>query len=519
MSAREGGVVDARRPETPGAPRARMMLARARWASRAFSTYRTDQIKKIVHEVSEQAFQNAERFARDAVEETGMGVVEHKRRKNEACSRGLVERYAAHDYAGVRIDPERRIVELPKPAGVILALTPSTNPIATVYFKVLLALMTRNAVVVSPHPLAQRVSVEAVRLLSQAAVAAGAPDGAIQVVEEPTIPLIEALMADPGTDVIVATGGTAVVRAAYHSGNPALGVGPGNVPAFVDASADLGRAARCLIESKSFDNSILCTNESTLIAEERIAEALISELRGAGAAVLDQQAADRIRAACYPGGRIETALAGKDAVALARAAQIDVPAGTRVLVAPFEMVAPEEPLAHEKLFPLLGMVRVPDAQRGIDAARALLRIGGAGHSAVIHSHTPATILAYGAAVNVLRVSVNAPGSTGAAGLDTHLPLTMTIGTGFFGRSSLTQSLQPEHLVQWTRVAYASDPSERFDDFTGLEPWSAVPAAEPVPEPAAGVGTAIWDSSTPPGELTREQLRSLILAELHEVVRG
>ena len=142
-----------------------------------------------------QAFQNAERFAQEAVEETGMGVVEHKRRKNEACSRGLVERYARRDYAGVRIDPERKLVEVPKPAGVILALTPSTNPIATVYFKVLLALMTRNAVVVSPHPMARKVSVEAVGLMAQAAVAAGAPDGCIQVVEEPTIPLIEALMA------------------------------------------------------------------------------------------------------------------------------------------------------------------------------------------------------------------------------------------------------------------------------------------------------------------------------------
>ncbi len=525
MSDREGGVVDARRAETPGAPRARMMLQRGRWAANAFARYDSAQIQKIVHMVADGAFQNAERFAREAVEETGMGVVEHKRRKNEACSKGLVERYAGSDYAGVRVDAERRMVEVPKPAGVILALTPSTNPIATVYFKVLLALMTRNAIVVSPHPLARRVSVDAVKLMAQAAVAAGAPDGCIQVVEEPTIPLIEALMADPGTDVIVATGGTAVVRAAYRSGNPSLGVGPGNVPVLVDASADVSRAARCLVDSKSFDNSILCTNESTLIAEERIADRLVSELGSAGAAVLDAEATDRIRAACYPEGRIDTALAGKDAMALAQAAEIRVPSGTRVLVAPFEMVVPEEPLAHEKLFPLLGMVRVPNARRGIDAACALLRIGGAGHSAVIHSHMPATILAYGAAVRVLRVTVNAPGSTGSAGLDTHLPLTMTVGTGFFGRSSLTESLQPEHLVQWTRVAYASDPGERFGDFTGLEPWSALAAAEPVsaaeplttaPGTAAG-GRPMADQ--PDGGLSREDLRRLILAELRELVRS
>jgi hypothetical protein len=180
------------------------------------------------------------------------------------------------------------------------------------------------------------------------------------------------------------------------------------------------------------------------------------------------------------------------------------------------MVVPEEPLAHEKLFPLLGMVRVPDAQRGIDAACALLRIGGAGHSAVIHSQTPATILAYGAAVRVLRVSVNAPGSTGASGLDTHLPVTMTIGTGFFGRSSLTESLQPDHLVQWTRVAYASDPSQPFGDFTGLQPWSSLPAAEPIaaPSPSPSPATQPADAG-----LSRDELRRLILAELREVVRS
>jgi acetaldehyde dehydrogenase / alcohol dehydrogenase len=521
MSTREGGVVDAYRTETPGAPRARMMLQRARWAATAFADYPPDQICHIVDAVAEAGFQNAERFARQTVEETGMGVVEHKRIKNEACSRGLVERYGARDYASVRIDPERRIVQVPKPAGVIFALTPSTNPIATVYFKVLLALMTRNAIVVSPHPMARKVSVDAVAVMANAAVGAGAPDGCIQIVEEPTIPLIEALMADPGTDVIVATGGTAVVRAAYHSGNPALGVGPGNVPAFVDASADFGHAARCLVESKAFDNSILCTNESTLIAEERIADRLCSELRSAGAAILDEEQTSRIRATCYPEGRINVSLAGKDAVALAHLAEINVPSQTRVLVAPFEMIAPEEPLAHEKLFPLLGMVRVPHAQRGIDAARAMLRIGGAGHSAVIHSHTPATVLAYGAALKVLRVTVNAPGSIGSAGLETHLPLTMTVGTGFFGRSSLTESLQPDHLVQWTQVAYASDPSERFDDFTGLQPWTALPASGPIRSPVAGDLTASAASAAPEsgGGISREELRQLIIAELREVVRG
>jgi len=405
----------------------------------------------------------------------------------------------------VRIDAGAKIVEVPRPAGVVLALTPSTNPVATVYFNVILALMARNAVVVSPHPLARKVCVEAVHVLARAAVAAGAPDGCLQVVEEPTIPLIEALMSDRGVDVIVATGGTAVVRAAYRSGNPSLGVGPGNVPALVDASADVARAARCLAESKAFDNSILCTNESTAIVEERVAGAFDRELERNGAHVLDAGEAARARAALYPEGRIETKLAGKDAAALAAAAEIKIPAGTRVLVAPFPLVVPEEPLAREKLFPLLGLVRVPDAARGIDAARALLRIGGAGHSAVIHSRDPRTILAYGAALGVLRITVNAPGSTGSAGLDTNLAPTMTVGTGFFGSSSLTENLEPRHLTQWTRLAYAKD--EAFGDFSGLQPWSARPEPAPVKAPRNN------------GEITREDLRRLILDELRELVGG
>jgi acyl-CoA reductase-like NAD-dependent aldehyde dehydrogenase len=360
--------------------------------------------------------------------------------------------------------------------------------------------------VVSPHPLARRVCAEAVQALAEAAVAAGAPDGCLQVVEEPTIPLIEALMGDEEVDVIVATGGTAVVRAAYRSGNPALGVGPGNVPALVDATADPANAARCLADSKAFDNSILCTNESVAIVEERIADAFRRELARNGAHVLDEEGAARVRETLYPGGHIDTAFAGKDAEALAAAAGLRVPAGTRVLVAPFARVVPEEPLALEKLFPLLGMVVVPDAARGIDAARALLRIGGPGHSAVIHSRDPKTILAYGASVRVLRVTVNAPGSTGSAGLDTNLAPSMTIGTGFFGRSSLTENLLPSHLMQWTRIAYAADPSQPFGDFERLEPWSARPAAAPV---AAAAPT---DPS-----LSREDLRQLIIDELRELV--
>jgi acetaldehyde dehydrogenase/alcohol dehydrogenase len=462
-----------------------------------------------VEAVAEAAYQNAERYAEWAVRETGMGVVEHKRIKNEVCSRGIAETYRHDDYVSARIDHERRIVEVPRPAGVVLALTPSTNPVSSVYFKVLLSLLTRNAVVVSPHPMARECCVDAARLLADAAVRAGAPDGCVQVVEEPTIPLIEALMSDVTTDVIVATGGTAVVRAAYRSGNPAIGVGPGNVPVLVDATADLVRAARCIVDSKAFDNSILCTNESVLIAEERIADALERELVKQGAHVCSAAEAGTLRETVFPEGHWELALVGKDAQTIARAADIRVSPRTRVLVAPFALVVPEEPLAREKLFPVLGLLRVPDARRGIDAARALVRIGGAGHSAVIHSNDPRTIMAYGSAVNVLRVAVNAGGSTGSSGFETGLAPSMTIGTGFFGRSSLGGNLEPKHLVNWTQIAYVTDPAVPFGAFEGLEPWSAEPELVPRISPADTNGN---------DDGMRDEIRRLVVEELRELMR-
>jgi len=495
-------------PETAGVPRARMMLQRAHWAATAFAEFDLDRTRRVVDAVADEAYRNAKRYAEWAVEETGMGVAEHKRVKNEACSKGVVDWWGDGDYVSARVDADARIVEIPRPAGVVLALTPSTNPIATVYFKVLLSLMTRNAVVVSPHPLAREVSTDAVSHLARAAVAAGAPDGCVQVVEEPTIPLIEALMSDPTTDVIVATGGTAVVRAAYRSGNPAWGVGPGNVPALVDQTADLGATAKRLMDSKSFDNSILCTNESCVIVEERVADALEKELGRHGGLVLSSEDVAAVRATLYPEGRMRLDMVGKDAQTLAQEARIRVPSSTRVLVAPFSLVVPEEPLAREKLFPLLGLVRVLDARRGIDAARAMLRIGGAGHSAAIHSRDPRTVMAYGAAVQVLRVAVNVGASTGAAGIGTNLAPTMTVGTGFFGRSALGENLEPRHLINLTRVAYASDSAEPFSDFDGLQPWNTVLHAEPLPAPEMPVEV----------RLAREDIRRVVLEELRELVR-
>lgn len=444
------------------------MLERARWAAGAFSDMPLDHVRRIVDAVADACVREARSLAEEAVRETGFGVVEHKALKNELCSRGVVDTYRHEDFCSHRIDEARKIVEVPRPAGVVFALTPSTNPVCTVFFKSLLALMTRNAVVVSPHPLAKRCSTRAAEIVAEAAERAGAPDGVVQVIPEPSVELIHHVMASPRINVTVATGGNPVVRAAYSSGNPALGVGPGNNPAYVDASADVAKAARDIVDSKSFDNSILCTNESAVLAHEGIADALMREMQRHGCAVVSDRDRDRLEEVLFPGGAFNTALVGKDAAVIAREAGIRVPDRTRVLLVPLERVGDDYPLSREKLCPVLGVLPVESLSAGISAARAMTRRHGGGHSAAIHAADADAILRFSAALPVLRVAVNAPCSTGAAGFQTHLPPTMTIGTGFFGRSSIGENLRPDHLVQWTKLAFDKDAAVRFPSFQGLD---------------------------------------------------
>ena len=510
--------------EPAGVPRGRAMVERADWAGRSYARYDAASVNRIVEAAAQALAHHAQEFASKAVAETGFGVVEHKVLKNLGCSTGLLETYRGHDYATPEIDEANKIVSIPRPAGVIFALTPSTNPVATVSFKILLALMTRNAIIISPHPMAKRVCAEAARVMADAAVKAGAPDGIIQIVEDPSIPLINALMTDERVDVVVATGGTPVVRSAYRSGNPAIGVGPGNVPVLVDATADIAKTAERIIESKAFDNSILCTNESVVIAEEAIADKLLAAFQREGAYVLKADEVNAVRELVFPKGHFNTKLVGKDASHVAELAGIRVPAKTRVLVAPFDLVVPEEPLAHEKLLPVLGFVRVPTAKRGIDVARAVLRITGAGHSSAIHSSNPALIMEFSAAVPVLRVSVNVGNSLGASGFHTNLPPSMTIGTGYFGRSSVGENLQPKHLVNYTRLAYNSDVREVMPSFAGLNPWTAPHGPVPV-YPRASNENPTFDASTVRTPLTsdvaelRDEIRRLIVEELHSLMKG
>jgi acyl-CoA reductase-like NAD-dependent aldehyde dehydrogenase len=460
---------------------AKQLVEKARWAASAFASYSRAEVLAIAEAAAKAAAAQSRKYADWAVEETGFGVPDHKEIKNRLCSIGLFEHYRNDNYTDYRIDAAHKTVEIPRPAGVIFALTPSTNPVCTVFYKALLALLTRNAIVVSPHPMAKKCCTDAAKLIARAAEEAGAPDGAIQVIEEPSLPIIDQIMKSERIDVILATGGTAMVRAAYSSGNPALGVGPGNVPAYVDDTAEISAAAKHIVDSKAFDHSILCTNESAVIAHASISERLLLELRRQGCHLLSAEERDVLGAHLFPMGKFNIPLIGKSAQHIAQSAGIRVPRNTRVLLAPLERIGDDYLLSREKLCPVLGYYEVSGREAALTAARAMVRRQGQGHSAAIHAQDSGIILRYGAELNVLRIAVNVGASTGAAGFDTFLAPTMTVGTGFFGRSAVSENVGPQHLVQWVKIAYNKSDAVKFGNFENL----ALPRPASKPRPPQG----------------------------------
>jgi acetaldehyde dehydrogenase/alcohol dehydrogenase len=509
---------------------AAQMVEKARWAAASFATYPRAAVLAIAGAAAKAAAAEARRYADWAVEETGFGNADHKEIKNRLCSTGLFDHYKDQNFTDYRVDPETRTVAIPKPAGVIFALTPSTNPVCSVFFKAIIALLTRNAILISPHPAAKACCADAARLIGRAAEKAGAPDGIVQVIDEPNLPIIDAIMKSDRIDLILATGGSPMVRAAYSSGNPAIGVGPGNNPAYVDETADVAKAAKAIADSKAFDNAILCTNESAVIAHAPIAARLAAEMKRQGCHMLSIDERDRLAEHLFLGGKFNVSLIGKPAEKIAESAGLRVPRGTRVLLVPLERIGDDYPLSREKLCPVLGFYDVPTRDAGLTACRAMIRNRGAGHSAAIHAADPAVILRFAAEMDVLRVAINVGCSTGAAGFDTFLAPTMTVGTGFFGRSSVGENIGPQHLIQWTKIVYNSAADVRFGDFTGLtlpEPatrprlpegkidysfdWVGGKPSRPVNAPA--------ESDDYDADELRAEIRQLILEELRAIQRG
>lgn len=429
------------------------LLTLANWAATEFSQFTPNQVEHIAQKVSQAALERAEHYADWAVKETGFGNVADKTLKNQVNATAQLDGFDFNKHCGVTVDAQKQVLEIAKPAGVIAALIPSTSPVATIYYKVMASLLTRNAIILCPHPGAKACSIDAADYLAQVAEQAGAPKGVIQTLRAPSVALVGELMQSDQVNLILATGGPAMVRAAYSSGNPALGVGPGNVACYVDSGADIDNAAQCLVQSKSFDNSLLCTCESVIIAHEQIADLLAMKMQAFGGYHVAGTELDKLRHYLYPEGQLNPKAIGKDAQFIAAQAGLRVPPNTKVLGVEIDRISPTEPFSKEKLFPVLAMIKVTDFDQALASAHAMLRIQGKGHSAAIHAQDNAMVARWGASLPVCRISVNAPAVFGSSGVATNLTPSPVIGTGFFGRSSISDNVAAQHLVQWTRVAW------------------------------------------------------------------
>lgn len=432
------------------------LLDKAEKAARIFSTYTAARVQTIIEALGRAGSDSAEFYAEWLVRETGYGNVPDNIKKNLDSSVGLLERYRAADFIEPVIDYENKIVSFPKPAGIIVALIPSTNPVMTVYYKAIVSMMTRNTVIFSPHPAAKECSIHVVNLMAEIAEKAGAPKGAIQTIINPGIVPLNLLMESPRIGLILATGGPGRVRAAYRSGNPAIGMGPGNVPCFVHESADIAVAAKQIIASNSFDNGLPCVCESVVLADRPINPQLKAAMGKSGGYFVAGEAEQKLRAYLFPNAEVNRAAQGKSAVWIARQAGFPVPEGTKSLLVEIETANQYEPIAKEKVFPVMGYMAVDGVEAAINTALAMLDFIGKGHSAVIHSNDPTVVARYSLALPVCRIAVNAQGVEGSSGVATNLTRGPVIGTGFFGGSSVDDNVGPKYLVQWSRAAYATD---------------------------------------------------------------
>lgn len=434
---------------------ARQMVQTAREAQLVWAKASQEQVDRVCAAMAEAAYGAAERLGRMASEETGYGVPEHKKLKNEFASKFVWESIKEIKTVGViRHDPAKRVYEIAWPMGIVAALTPSTNPTSTVMDKSLISVKARNAIIVAPHPAAVKCCLETAKLLADAAEAAGAPKGLIQCMSLITLPGTHELMSHKYTAVILATGGSDMVRAAHSQGKPAYGVGPGNVPAYVDRSADLEKAARYIVASKAFDYSVICATEQAVVADRPIAARLQRLMENEGAYFMDAAQVQAMRELLFlPNGGINTATVGKSAQVLAGMAGIQVPRSARILVAKLDRVGRDEPLSREKLTTVLGWYEADGWEAGCDRCIELIQFGGRGHSLMIHATDEKVIMAFGLEKPVFRIGVNTMGTLGAIGLTTGIMPSMTLGSGGIGGSVTGDNVTVYHLFNVKRMAY------------------------------------------------------------------
>lgn len=438
---------------------ARTLLARTREAQRAFRAFTQEQVDRIVKAMADAGFAAAEKLGRLAHEETGFGKPSDKKKKNEFATRRVWESIKDLKTVGViREDKERRIVEIAEPMGVVAALIPSTNPTSTVMFKAIISVKGRNGFVASPHPRAIRSTLEATRIVAEAAEAAGAPPGLINCLSVGHIEGTNELMHSKLTSVILATGSNPMVKAAYSSGRPAYGVGSGNVPAFIERTADVRKAVADIVSGKMFDWGVLCSTESGVIVDEPIREAVVREFKKQGAYFVSPEERERLGRTMFDQrGAINPEIVGKPPQFIARKAGFDVSGEITCLVAELPAVGREYPLSREKLSPVLSFFTVNGWQKGCELCIEMLNFGGIGHSMVIHSSDSEVILKFGLEKPAFRVLVNTQAALGAVGYTNELTPSMTLGPGTFGGSIISDNVSAQHLINVKRLAFETRP--------------------------------------------------------------
>lgn len=438
---------------------ARDLVRKAREAQQCFASLGQKDIDQLVEAIARVMQVMAEDLARLAVEETGFGNWRDKQQKNLLAAEKLHQRIREVKTVGiVGEDQQRKIVKIAVPVGVVAALIPSTNPTSTTIYKAMISLKAGNAVVFSPHPSAQKCIGQTVAAMRRILTEMKLPEDLVTMTQLPSLEGTAELMRQ--ADLILATGGPAMVKAAYSSGTPALGVGSGNVPVFIEKSADSKVAVRRILESKTFDYGTVCSSEQAIVVEDANAETVKQALQAQGGYFLDEAAADKMKAIMQRpgGGGMNPAIVGKPPEVLAQMAGIEVPAGTRVIVYEEKGVGRGYPFSYEKLSTLLGFYRVPDWRAAAELCTRLLHNGGLGHSVAIHSNNDEVIRHFSLTQPVSRVLVNTPSSHGAVGISTSLDPSLTLGCGPIGGSSTTDNIGVQHLFNIRYVAHGLDSS-------------------------------------------------------------
>lgn len=433
------------------------LVNRARAAQRQIEDWSEARIDELLRALSGIVHEHAHALAVATVAETGMGNVRDKTIKNSIASVAVSSQMAGLVGRGeIAFDRDRQVAEIASPVGVVVGLVPAVHPVATFIFKALIALKGRNAIILSPSHRAQDVSQQVGLLIQQALGAMGAPIDLVQWLRPGSSrQAVTALMSHRDVGMLLATGGQAMVQAAYRSGKPAIGVGPGNAPALIVADADLKHAAFSTVQSKSFDNGLICGAENHLVVEARVRARLIAELELQGAAVLasDESAAFRDAAVSPETHRFRPEVVGQDAATLARWSRIERPYRIQLLVIPTESLVAENYLAAEKLAPVVSLFTVADLREGFEVCRRLLEIDGAGHTAIIHTRDRDVTRSFASEIAASRILVNSPATQGLLGLTTGLVPSLTLGCGTWGGTSTTNSITYRDLLNIKRVAY------------------------------------------------------------------